>query len=181
MSVRADAPPPRPKPDWFNRAIGIGQLATSVVVVVLAAYLVHGQRVIERRDIAASEGHATARAYAVQLGQVARGVEDMLVCKEKLLQFAEGAGTRVGFSDLKILGAVLTTPELTQVQQASNQLDRLYDPGYSAPPAGSVAAYSAWQRNPVLQARTRRADELIRQALRVLGGVEPTPDRCSHT
>src|ERR1700722_5452113 len=79
--------------DWFGHVVGIGKLVTAIVVVFFGAYLVHRQTVAERHDIAITEGHAVATAYAVQLGQVARGVEDMVVCKEKLLQFATGEGT----------------------------------------------------------------------------------------
>lgn len=189
--------------DWFARGLGIAQLVVSIAVVVLAAYLVDRQHTSERNAIhreqlsdraairreqaserseaARSESHAVARAYAVQLGQVARGVKDMRHCKEKLLQFAEGEGTRVSFQDLKRLGAVLSTAQLTAVQQASNQLDRLYERGYTAPPSGSPAAYRAWSDDGRLRARTKRADQLLTAALPALGGVPPKPARCHHT
>jgi hypothetical protein len=193
----ANSPPQRPyldavSRDWFARGVGIAQLIVSVTVVVLGAYLVHRQQAYERsairreqaaerREIARSEGGAVSRAYAVQLGQVARGVKDMRFCKEKLLEFAEGEGTRVSFQDLKRLGAVLSTAQLTTVQEASNQLDHLYPPGYTAPPAGSAAAYRAWEDDGVLRARTKRADQLLTAALPALGGVPPKPARCNHT
>jgi hypothetical protein len=188
--------------DWFARGLGIAQLVISITVVVLGAYLVHRQQAsersathreqlsdraaihreqaAERSGAASSEGRAVARAYAVQLGPVARGVKDMRFCNEKLLQFAEGEGTRVSFQDLKRLGAVLSTAQLTTVQQASNQLDRLYPRGYTAPPAGSLAAYHAWSDDGVLRARTKRADQLLAAALPALGGVPPRPARCNH-
>jgi hypothetical protein len=169
----------------------MSQVGASIAVVVLGAYLVHRQgayeRTVSRREqaaersaVARSEGRAVARAYAVQLRQVARGVTDMLFCKEKLVPFAEGVGTRVSFQDLKRLGAVLNTAQLTKVQRASNELDQLYPPRYSAPASGSVAAYRAWVEDEDLRSRAQRADSYLTAALPALGGVPPKPERCNH-
>jgi hypothetical protein len=183
----------RPTHDWFARVLGISQLVVSIAVVLLGAYLVHRQgayeraatrreQAAERTAVAKSEGSAVARAYAVQLGQVARGVKDMHFCKEKLTPFAEGEGTRVSFRDLKRLGAVLSTVQLTAVQRASNELDQLYPSGYTAPPSGSTAAYQAWAEQGALRSRAKRADRYLTEALPALGGVPPpAPRRCNHT
>jgi hypothetical protein len=184
-------PDARASPDWFARVLGISQVVVSIAVVVLGAYLVHRQgayertatrreQAAERSAVARSEGRAVARAYAVQLRQVARGVTDMLFCKEKLEPFAEGEGTRVSFQDLKRLGAVLNTAQLTKVQRASNELDKLYRPGYSAPASGSVAAYRAWMEDEDLRSRAQRAGRYLAAALPALGGVPPKPGRCNH-
>jgi len=187
--TRDDVGPAR---DWFARSLGISQLVVSIAVVVLGAYLVHRQgayeraatrreQAAERSAVAKSEGSAVARAYAVQLGQVARGVKDMRFCKEKLVPFAEGEGTRVSFQDLKRLGAVLNTAQLTAVQRASNELDQLYPSGYTAPPSGSVSAFRAWSYDGVLRSRAKRADRYLAAALPDLGGIPPKPDRRGHT
>jgi hypothetical protein len=152
------------------------QLVATVLVVVVGAVFVRQ----ERRNVAESEGHSIARAYAVQLGQVARGIEDMQYCKEKLLPFAEGPGTRVAFSDFKLLGTFLTTVQLTTIDEASNELDRLFPSNYTAPLSGSRAAYKAWASDPLLQSRVQRVDELLGPTLRDLGSVVPRRDNCTR-
>lgn len=157
-----------------DKLIAFGQLLATFAVVVVGWYLVNQ----ERRNVAESEGHSLARAYAVQLGQVTRGIEDMRYCQEKLLPFAEGPGTRIAFSDLKQLGTFLPTYRLTTIEEASNELDRIFPSNYTAPLPGTTAAYRAWASDPDLQNRVKRANELLGPALRDLGSVVPKPDHC---
>jgi hypothetical protein len=159
-----------------DKLIALGQVVATFAVVGVGTYFVQQ----ERRNVAESEGHSIARAYAVQLGQVARGIEDMQYCKEKLLPFAEGPGTRVAFSDLKLLGTFLTTVQLTTIEEASNELDRLFPSNYTAPPSGTRAAYKAWASDPVLQSRVQRVDELLGPTLRDLGSVAPRRNHCTR-
>jgi hypothetical protein len=109
---------------------------------------------------------------------IGRGVEDMLYCHEKLMPYATGRGTRVSFEDLKLLSATMTATQLAAVQEASYELDRLFPPGYTAPPSGSDAAYHAWDLDHRLQSRAARANGLLRAALKALGGRESHPDIC---
>jgi hypothetical protein len=160
----------------FNKIIASLQLVATVAVVVVGALFVQQ----ERRNVAESEGHSIARAYAVQLGQVMRGVEDMQHCEEKLLPFAEGPGARVAFSDLKLLGTFLTTIQLTTIDEASNELDQLFPSNYKAPPSSSPTAYQAWASDPGLQRRVQRVDELLGPTLRYLGSVTPRLDHCTR-
>jgi hypothetical protein len=149
-------------------------VAATVTAVGLAAVFVASQK----RGDAVETGRAAEKAYAVQFGVMARGVEDMRKCREKLLPYATGEGTRVTFGDLKSLGTVLSFSELKSVQEASDQLDRLFPPSYSAPLAGTEAAYRAWGMSHTLQSRTIRADGLLRSALKALGGHESHTDPC---
>jgi hypothetical protein len=160
--------------------VGVAQVVATVAVVVLGAVLVHRYATLERQSAAKENGHEVAEAYAVQLGEVARGVRDMLACHEKLKPFATGPGSRVAFPDLEALGAVLKVPQLRAVEQASNELNNLFYPGYSAPLPNTRAAYTAWQREEYLQRRAERANELLSAALPDLGGQEPPIDDCKQ-
>jgi hypothetical protein len=60
-----------------------------------------------------------------------------------LPSYATGEGIRVAFRDLEILGSVMSVRQLKVVQEASDLLDRLFDSTYSAPLAGTKAAYRA--------------------------------------
>ncbi len=160
--------------DWWTRATSLAQVAATLVAVVLAAILVAGQR----RSDATEAGHAAARAYAVQFEVIDRGVKDMVKCGEMLPPYAVGGGTRVAFQDLKALGAVLSTQQLKAVEEASDQLDRLFPRTYDPPLAGTEAAYRAWKHSHVLQTRTLRARWLLRGALSALGGREPRTNKC---
>ncbi len=165
----------------FARAVAGAQvLATlaavgvTLVAVLLSASLLEAQK----KSAAKEAGDAVKTAYAVRFRVVARGLEDMIKCREKLLPYATGTGTRLVFTDLKVLGAVLHVGELAAVQEASDALDRLFQPGYSAPPSHTKAAYRAWGEGR-LKGRAIRANNLMRRALTLLGTAEPTPDGCA--
>lgn len=165
----------------FARAVAGAQvLATlaavgvTLVAVLLSASLLEAQK----KSAAKEAGDAVKTAYAVRFRVVARGLEDMIKCREKLLPYATGTGTRLVFTDLKALGAVLQVSELAALQEASDALDRLFQPGYSAPPSHTKAAYRAWDEGRV-KGRAVRANDLMRKALTVLGTAEPTPDGCA--
>lgn len=160
--------------DWWARAIGVAQVAATLGAVVLAGFLVFNQKQSDAQEA----GRAAMKAYAVQFGVIAQGVEDMVKCREMLPLYAIGEGARVAFQDLKSLGAVLKGPQLKSVQEASDQLDRLFEPKYSAPLAGTEAAYRAWSTSYVLQGRATRARGLLRAAVKALGGQEPGTDPC---
>jgi len=164
----------RLQPDWFARTIALAQVVATLVVVLLGALLLADQK----RTAAVEAGRALEKAYAVKLGAVARGVEDMLKCHEKLRPYATGAGTRLAFQDLKSLGATLTIQQLTTIQDASNELNWLFPPTYSAPLAGTAAAYAAWADNAVLRSRATQANALLSSALADLGGDEQSTDPC---
>jgi hypothetical protein len=173
MATRPDTPASA-RTDWWGRATALAQIAATVVAVVLAAILIGDQK----RSDAIDAGHAAARAYAVQFEVIDRGVKDMVKCGEMLPPYAVGGGTRVAFQDLKALGAVLSTQQLATVEEASDQLDRLFPATYHPPLAGTEAAYLAWKHNHVLQTRTLRARWLLRGALAALGGREPRTNKC---
>jgi hypothetical protein len=131
----------------------------------------------EKTSASVEAGHALKRAYAAQFRVVARGIEDMWKCREKLPPFATGPGTRVAFTDLKSLGAVLTVEQLQAVVEASDQLDRLFPPTYSAPRASTDAAYRAWSE-PALEGRVMTANEKMGSALAALGVGNPHTKPC---
>jgi hypothetical protein len=166
----------------FERAIAFAQVlatlaavAATVVAVVVSARLVTIQKHSDTREAA----RAIREAYAVRFRLLDRGVEDMLKCKEKLPQYATGTGTRLVFADLKQLGAApLRTDQLEAIQRASDKLNQLFYPGYSAPPSGTEAAYRAWYHGRV-KLRAIIANTYMHEALSALGTRELEPEKCA--
>jgi hypothetical protein len=166
----------------FERAIAFAQVlatlaavAATVVAVVISARLLTIQKHSEARETA----QAIRKAYAVRFRLLARGIEDMLKCKEKLPPYATGTGTRLIFADLKQLGAAPLKPDqLEAIQRASDKLNQLFYPGYSAPPSGTDAAYRAWYHGRV-KVRAIIANTYMHEALSALGTKELEPEKCA--
>jgi hypothetical protein len=148
------------------------------VATTTAAVTLTGPAISNAATPPATSSQSTRKAYAITFAVIGRGVEDMLNCHEKLMPYATGPGTRVSFSDLKLLSATLTTKQLAAVEEASTELDRLFPLGYTAPPSGTNAAYHAWKLDHRLRSRAARANELLRAAMKALGGRESHPDIC---
>jgi len=153
----------------------LAAVAATVVVVVISARLLTIQKHSETRETA----QAIRKAYAVRFRLLARGIEDMLKCKEKLAPYATGRGTRLIFADLKQLGAAPLKPDqLEAIQRASDKLNQLFYPGYSAPPSGTDAAYRAWYHGRV-KLRAIIANTYMHEALSALGTKELEPEKCA--
>lgn len=71
-------------------------------------------------------------------------------------------------------------PQLLTVLEASNKLARLFSPTYSAPAAGTRAAYRAWRDDAVLRSQVIGANRSLRVALATLAEREPDTHPCRH-
>jgi hypothetical protein len=162
---------------WDKLRIGAGDHVKPIIAVATIAVAATLAIIVITRG---SHASAIRRAYAAQLAVTTRGIEDMLKCHEKLLPFATKDRSWQASQALKSFRATLTVPQLLAVLQAVNELERLFPHTYSAPRAGTRAAYRAWSDDAALRSRVKSANQSLRGALAILAEREPHTDSCKH-
>ncbi|MCW3018859.1 MAG: hypothetical protein JWN10_1167 [Solirubrobacterales bacterium] len=152
-------------PRWFLTTV-----AAAIVSAVVAGLLSVGGHTPSRP--AAPTAVSTARVYQVSLAAMQRGVDAIIGCHEKLNPFTPVSHTQIVGKDKALLATVMSNTQLGALESASNAVEELFAPGYSAPRSGTAAraAYSA-----TVGESATRTTQYLTAALAALRGVTKQP------
>jgi hypothetical protein len=152
-------------PRWLLATIVAG--VVSAAVVSLLGVGGHGSS-----PAVAPSAVATARGYQASFAAMQRGVDGIVECDEKLNPFTPVSRMQIVSKDKALLATIMSNSALGALESASDAVEELFPPSYSAPRSGikARAAFSA-----AIGESATHAAQYLTAALAALRGVTKQP------